>query len=156
MTETSQMETTEIPGCNEDTNNTRTLRGGTNHQQVMHKHSSVMSDVEDSDPSKESLNDRYDRTENKSPPTDDEHKPMALFGSPKRSKNYEQNENCHIARGHAAKPGTLHHRDRNTSVQPIPPPQYVIYIQISNTQCQWNFVCDPNPYVGRISTQTRH
>jgi hypothetical protein len=85
--ETSQMETSEIPRCNEATNNTRTLTGGTNHQQVMHKHSSVISEVEDSDPSKESLNDRYDQTENKSPPTDDEHQPMALFGSLKRSKN---------------------------------------------------------------------
>jgi len=85
-TETFQMETSEIPGSNEATNNTRTLTGGTNHQQVMHKHSSVTTEVEDSDPSKESLNDRYDRTENKSPPTDDEHQPMTLFGSPKRSK----------------------------------------------------------------------
>jgi hypothetical protein len=85
-TETPQMETLEVLGCNEAINNTRTLTSGTNHQQVMYKHISVATDVEDSDPSKESLNDRYDRTETKFPPTDDEQQSMTLFGSSKLSK----------------------------------------------------------------------
>jgi hypothetical protein len=92
-TETSQMETSETPECMEATNNMKTLNGGTNHQQVLHKHNSATTEVEDSEPNSESLNDRYDRTENKSPPTDDEHQQMTLSGSPKRIKNYEQNEN---------------------------------------------------------------
>jgi hypothetical protein len=85
-TEALQMEISETPGCNEATNNTVTLTGETNHQQVLHKHRNVTTEVEDSELNKGSLNDRYDRTENKSPPTDDEHQPMTLSGSPKPNK----------------------------------------------------------------------
>jgi hypothetical protein len=83
-TETTQMETSETPGYNEATNNMKTLNGGNNHQ-VLHKHNSVTTEVEDSEHSSESLNDRYDRTENKSPATDDEQQ-MTLSGRLKRIK----------------------------------------------------------------------
>jgi hypothetical protein len=49
-TETSQTETSETHGCNEATNNIKTLNGGTNHQQVLHKHNGGKTEVENSEP----------------------------------------------------------------------------------------------------------
>jgi hypothetical protein len=56
-TETSQMEISETPGCNEATNNMKTLNGGTYHQQVLHKNNNITTEVEDSEPNSESLSD---------------------------------------------------------------------------------------------------
>lgn len=85
-TDTSQMDTSEMPGGNEATNNTGTPTVETNHPQVLDKQRRATTEVEVNEPNKVSLDDRYDRAENKSPPTDDEQQQMTLSGSPKRNK----------------------------------------------------------------------
>ena len=114
-TETKQMDTSESPEGNEDTNNMSPLKGVTNPPQVLDKHGSAATDVEESEPSKPSPADRYDWVETKSSPTDDEHQSMTPSESPKRSQKLRtERDSCHhTARGHAAKHGTLHHRDHN-------------------------------------------
>ena len=63
--------TSETPEGNEDTNNMSLLKGVTNPPQVLDKHGSAATDVEESEPSKPSLADQYDRAETKSSPADD-------------------------------------------------------------------------------------
>jgi hypothetical protein len=84
------------------------------------------------------------------PPTDDEHQTMALFGSPKRSK---KTNTTRIVVSREDTQQNLARYTTETVNHLCSPPPYAIYIQISNTQYQWDFVCDPYPYVGRISTQ---
>ena len=75
-----------MPGANEATNNTGTPTVETNNPQVLDKQRRATTEVEVNEPNKVSLDDRYDRAENKSPPTDDEQQQMTLSGSPKRNK----------------------------------------------------------------------
>ena len=60
------MDTSEIPGGGDVTNNTSPLLGATNPLQVPNKHRGDTIDVEQSDPNKHSQDDPYDRTENMS------------------------------------------------------------------------------------------
>jgi hypothetical protein len=85
-TDTSQMDTSEMPGGKEATKNTRPPTVETNHPQVLDKQGRATTEVEVNEPNKGSLDDRYDRAENKSPPTDHEHQPITLSGSPKHNK----------------------------------------------------------------------
>ena len=75
-----------MPAGNEATNNTKPPTVETNHPEVLDKQRRATTEVEVNEPNKGCLDDRYDRAENKFPPTDDEHQPMTLSGSPKRNK----------------------------------------------------------------------
>ena len=79
------METSEMAGGKEATKNTWPPTVETNHPQVPDKQRRAAAEMEVNEPNKGSLDDRYDRAENKSPPTDDEQQ-MTLSGSPKRNK----------------------------------------------------------------------